>query len=262
MDGLPADVRAFLREHPSLRLEPGACKVRCALTGHELPCRLPELRVYTSGRKYRRLARACPAFDYAAFEPHIVPSTKNPSQLFCKLTLRHINKSPEHVLRHTRGWRYQKALHNYEQCQRQGVEYVPACLLPRKRRRRDDRVDSDGPPRPGAAFWEPESSDGEGAAPSGSEDSMTDLYPPELFPRKQLGAAERGEDTDGALAGEDQRPRHPAEKRPDRGEAGAHRAPAPKRRKHKQQPPPPASPRRLESRRRGPRRFSSFKQSG
>lgn len=31
-------------------------------------------------------------------------------QLFCKLTLRHINKSPEHVLRHTQGQRYQKAL--------------------------------------------------------------------------------------------------------------------------------------------------------
>lgn len=31
-------------------------------------------------------------------------------QLFCKLTLRHINKFPEHVLRHVQGKRYQKAL--------------------------------------------------------------------------------------------------------------------------------------------------------
>lgn len=53
-------------------------QVRCTLTGHELPCRLPELQVYTSGKKYRRLVRASPAFDYAEFEPHIVPSTKNP----------------------------------------------------------------------------------------------------------------------------------------------------------------------------------------
>lgn len=108
MDEPPADVRAFLLEHPSLRLEPRTGKVRgagapgcprtpsarpgsppltvplsrpqvkCALTGHELPCRLPELQVYTSGKKYRRLAGASPAFDYAKFEPHIVPSTKNP----------------------------------------------------------------------------------------------------------------------------------------------------------------------------------------
>lgn len=53
-------------------------QVRCELTGHELPCRLPELQVYTRGKKYQRLAGANPAFDYAQFEPHIVPSTKNP----------------------------------------------------------------------------------------------------------------------------------------------------------------------------------------
>lgn len=52
--------------------------MKCALTGHELPCRLPELQVYTRGKKYRRLVSASPAFDYAEFEPHIVPSTKNP----------------------------------------------------------------------------------------------------------------------------------------------------------------------------------------
>lgn len=35
-------------------------------------------------------------------------------QLFCRLTLRHINKCPEHVLRHTRGRRYQRALRECE----------------------------------------------------------------------------------------------------------------------------------------------------
>lgn len=52
--------------------------MKCALTGHELPCRLPALQLYTRGKKYRRLVRAAPAFDYAELEPHIVPSTKNP----------------------------------------------------------------------------------------------------------------------------------------------------------------------------------------
>ncbi|XP_066111921.1 surfeit locus protein 2 isoform X2 [Saccopteryx bilineata] len=211
MSELPAEVQTFLREHPSLRLEPGTCKVRCALTGHELPCRLPELQVYTSGKKYRRLVRADPEFDYASFEPHIVPSTKNPHQLFCKLTLRHINKSPEHVLRHTRGRRYQKALHKYEECQKQGVEYVPACLL-HKRRRREDQMDSDRPPR--AAFWEPESSDEDGTAPSGSDDSMVDLYPPELFSQKDLGGTEHRDNTASFLTDEDEKPRHLGEKGP------------------------------------------------
>lgn len=63
-----------------------------------------------------------------------------------------------------------------EECQKQGVEYVPACLL-HKRKRKEDQRDGDGPPRPRAAFWEPESSDDDSAAPSDSDTSMTDLYP-------------------------------------------------------------------------------------
>lgn len=66
-----------------------------------------------------------------------------------------------------------------EECQKQGVEYLPACLL-HKRRRREGQTDSDRPPHPRTAFWEPESSDGDGTAPSDSEDSMTDLYPRKL----------------------------------------------------------------------------------
>ncbi|KAM5328803.1 surfeit locus protein 2 isoform 2-T2 [Glossophaga mutica] len=244
MEDLPAEVRAFLREHPSLQLQPGACKVRCALTGHELPCRLPELRVYTSGRKYRRLARASPAFDYAAFEPHVVPSTKNPRQLFCKLTLRHINKSPEHVLRHTQGRRYRTALRKYDECQKQGVEFVPACLLHR-RRRREDQAGSDRPRHLRAAFWEPKSSDDDGAAQHDSEDSMTDLYPAELFTGRHL---------DGVLTDEDERPRRLGGSQ----EVGVARGPALQRQKK-----PPSASQKLRSRHhRRPKRFSSSKQSG
>lgn len=64
-----------------------------------------------------------------------------------------------------------------ERCQKQGAEYVAACLLHR-RRRREDQVDGAGPPRRGEAFWEPSSGE-DGAAASDSDDSMTDLYPRE-----------------------------------------------------------------------------------
>ncbi|XP_023982058.1 surfeit locus protein 2 isoform X3 [Physeter macrocephalus] len=241
----PADVRAFLREHPSLRLEPGARKVRCSLTGHELPCRLPELQVYTRGKKYRRLVRASPAFDYAEFEPHIVPSTRNPHQLFCKLTLRHINKSPEHVLRHTQGRRYRRALQKYEECRKPGVEAVPACRQHGSRGRADQH-DSDGPPRPREAFWEPASSD-DGAAPSDSDDSMTDLYPPELFTKKDLGGTEHGDSTDDLLTGdEDEKPRRRREMGP--GDSEAKQSCSLKK--------------KSKSHHRKPKSFSSFKQSG
>ncbi|XP_036185105.1 surfeit locus protein 2 [Myotis myotis] len=253
----PPEVRAFLREHPSLRLQPGARKVKCALTGHELPCRLPELQVYTRGRKYRRLARASPAFDYAELEPHIVPSTKNPHQLFCKLTLRHINKAPEHVLRHTQGRRYRRALCKYAECQKQGVEYVPACLL-HKRRRREDQMDSDRPPRRRPAFWEPESSDGDGTAPSDSDDSMADLYPPELFTKKDLAGAEHRDSADDFLTDEDERPRHLRAEGTGDGEGrGGAQEPALKRRKKQS-----GSSKKFKSRHRKQKRISSSQQAG
>ncbi|KAM6243781.1 surfeit locus protein 2 [Porphyrio hochstetteri] len=188
MAEVPEQERLFLRQHPLLTLaEPG--KVRCRLTGHEMPCRLSELQAYTNGKKYQRLIKTAREFDYGKFEPHIVPSTKNLHQLFCKLTLRHINKLPEHVLRHVQGKRYQKALKTYEHCQKEGVEYIPACLRQKKQRTQhpDDQMNGNRQPYRKEEFWEPKSSDEDGEE---TDDSMSDLYPPALFSEKSPTAAQ------------------------------------------------------------------------
>ncbi|XP_038600469.1 surfeit locus protein 2 [Tachyglossus aculeatus] len=193
---VPAAVRAFLLRHPALRLDPARGKVRCLLSGHEMPCRLADLQTYTGGAKYRRLAGgAPPAFCYTQFQPHIVPDHHNTHQLFCKLTLRRINKLPEHVLRHVRGRRYRRALQRYEECQKQGVKFVPACLL-QKKRRREDQAGGHGQPQREGNFWEPASSDEAG---NESDDSMTDLYPPTLFTEKS--GAEAGDGRAASLSG-------------------------------------------------------------
>ncbi|XP_030317386.1 surfeit locus protein 2 [Calypte anna] len=191
MAEVPEAEQQFLRQHPLLSLaETG--KVRCRLTGHELPCRLSELQAYTNGKKYRRLLQTAGEFDYGSFEPHIVPSTKNLHQLFCKLTLRHINKFPEHVLRHVQGKRYQKALKAYEECQRAGLEFIPACLAQRQRRAQRPEEQRGGS-RKEPEFWEPKSSDEDGEE---TDDSMSDLYPPSLFTEKSPGAPEASQGTE------------------------------------------------------------------
>ncbi|KAL7980942.1 hypothetical protein Chor_002096, partial [Crotalus horridus] len=233
-----SELEQFLQRHPSLRVLPPGKKVRCTLTGHELPCRLPELQAFTAGKKYLRLSKAPGVLDYSEYEPHIVPSTKNPyvrftngvpaagemaefvhyarlwlaqtevsavgslgwvdfksskpwnkNQLFCKLTLRHLNKIPEHVLRHVQGRRYQKALRRYEECQKEGLDYVPACLLQRRRRPRQDTGNGfcEGKGKPRGGFWEPPASDEGG---NETEDSLSDLYPTELFPEKNAAGKE------------------------------------------------------------------------
>lgn len=184
MDELPEDLRLFLQHHPALQVISGN-KVRFTVTGHELPCRLSDLQSFTEGKKYQRL-RGAPAFDYSSLEPHIVPSTKNGRQLFCKLTLRHINKVPEHVQRHVQGKRYLRALHRYGECQKQGLEYVPACLQNKKKQRH--LVDERARGGEGQA-WESKDSHSED---SDSGDSLSDLYPAHMFSKKSTAEEKNG----------------------------------------------------------------------
>ncbi|KAM4695913.1 surfeit locus protein 2 [Rhinophrynus dorsalis] len=212
MNGLPEDVQCFLEQHPSLQ-PIDSNKVRCTLTGHELACRLSDLQSYTSGKKYKRLTSASNSFDYSSFEPHIVPSTKNTHQLFCKLTLRHINKIPEHVQRHVQGKRYARALQKYEECQKQGVEYVPACLQHKNKQKHSG---GDRPAGKKGEMWEPSMSDSED---SDSGDSMSDLYPDHMFTKKEPGAEQDGSDEEEEMEVEmvqNQSKRQQAQKGPSR----------------------------------------------
>lgn len=187
MEDLPEDLRSFLQKHPCFQLTDSK-KIRCSLNAHEFPCSLAELQCFTSGIKYKKLC-AQAEFNYSQYEPHIVSSTKQPDHLFCKLTLRHINRVPQHVVRHVSGRRYKRALEKYEECVRQGVEFVPVQLKQKKRpkeaagsegratgsERRASRKQDSG-------VWTPSSSGGED---SDSSDSMSDLYPPSVFTVKK-----------------------------------------------------------------------------
>jgi len=46
-------------------------------------------------------------------------------QLFCKLTCRHLNKEPHHIMKHVQGKRFKRAYAQWQECQADGVEYVP-----------------------------------------------------------------------------------------------------------------------------------------
>ncbi|XP_028829800.1 surfeit locus protein 2 [Denticeps clupeoides] len=182
MEHLPADLKAFLQNHPFLQLT-DAKKIRCTLNGHELPCQLDELRNFTDGKRYKSLS-ACAEFDYGRYEPHVVPSTKQPNHLFCKLTLRHINRLPHHVLLHVNGKRFKRALQSYEECLRQGVQYVPASLKQKSRPKPSMENEPEKKPNAkekGEDFWAPNSSEGEDS----DKDSMEDLYPSSLFTLKK-----------------------------------------------------------------------------
>ncbi|XP_068609083.1 surfeit locus protein 2 [Brachionichthys hirsutus] len=190
MDELPADVKAFLLHHPSLQLTDGK-KIKCALNGHELPCNLTELQKFIKGKTYEK-QRAKAEFDYGQYEPNIVPSTKQPNQLFCKLTLRHLNQQPHDVLRHVNGKRFKKALSRYEECMQQGIAFVPARLAQKKPKVTRDEFDR-GKPVKRNGIWEPSTSDEDHRD---SEDSMSDLYPAAMFSLKDAEGDKKEEEND------------------------------------------------------------------
>ncbi|XP_066518257.1 surfeit locus protein 2 isoform X2 [Hoplias malabaricus] len=184
MEELPTDLRDFLQNQPLFQVTDNK-KIKCTLNGHEFPCNLSELQKFTSGNKFKKLS-ASASFNYSQYEPHLVPSTKEPNHLFCKLTLRHLNRSPEHVLRHINGKRFKKALTQYEECVKQGVKFVPAKLRQRQKPKdSDDGMESnreDGHNhKQDKGFWAPSSS----GEDSDSDDSMSDLYPSSLFTLKK-----------------------------------------------------------------------------
>ncbi|KAJ7987301.1 hypothetical protein DPEC_G00337310 [Dallia pectoralis] len=191
MEDLPSDIKVFLMNHPFLELTNDGKKIKCTLNGHDFPCNLTELQNFTKGKKYQKLSSSA-NFNYSQYEPHIVPSSKQPNHLFCKLTLRHINRLPHQVLKHVNGKRFQKAKKKYEECVQQGVEYIPACLQQKKPR--DGDGDRGRHSQRGSGGWAPDSSDDGG---SDSEDSMSDLYPSSFFTLKKVteeGMEEEKED--------------------------------------------------------------------
>jgi len=61
------------------------------------------------------------------FKEFLESSTKknHERQLFCKLTWRHLNKEPHHIMKHIEGKRFQRAYVHWQECQTNGTEYVP-----------------------------------------------------------------------------------------------------------------------------------------
>ncbi|KAM5145468.1 surfeit locus protein 2 [Mantella aurantiaca] len=189
MEELAEDVRVFLVQHPQLELVPGN-KVRFTLSGHEMPCRLLDLQKFTAGKKYKKMLEM--SFDRSKYEPHIVPSTKN-------------NGGDDDDERNDDDERKNNGSlgggdddgdddddedehnNNDEECQKLGVEFVPACLKNKGKQRKLGGEPSSGKKE---QLWEPEDSGGED---SDSGDSMSDLYPAHMFTKNTKDAGENGD---------------------------------------------------------------------
>ncbi|XP_071947894.1 surfeit locus protein 2-like [Antedon mediterranea] len=198
-----SELKDILELHPSLELITDGLKVKCSLSGHEMPAKVDVITTYTQGKKYKKLKKEGD-YDFEIHNQHIVPSFKkgHEHQLFCRLTFRHISKEAKDVERHINGRRYKRALLKYEECQRLGVPFKPN--KPQKRNVSEDVLRE-------REKWNAE--DGAGSSGDESVDSLSDLYPAKYFPESPNEPSEE-EDSESEMVVES-----PVDKQPKKDKA-------------------------------------------
>jgi hypothetical protein len=90
----------------------GPRRVRCLVTGHEMPRKLAAVKPHFLGRRFKsKVDKWKPNFDYAQYEPHIVPDRSNPKHfLFCRLTHSVLPRLPLVVEAHVNGRKFKQAM--------------------------------------------------------------------------------------------------------------------------------------------------------
>ncbi|KAK2144052.1 hypothetical protein LSH36_790g00008 [Paralvinella palmiformis] len=171
----------LLGENLSLEVISEGTKVKCKLSGHEMPCKAEAIESYIKGKKYRRL-KAKEDLNIESYMKHLELSSKkgNGRQLYCKLTCRYISDEPQHIYRHIQGRRFQKALKRWEECQETGEEFKPRQPLYPKNKDEpvDEESDTDEMEQSAASGEDPCEGAEEGEV---AEDDMADLYPSSDF---------------------------------------------------------------------------------
>ncbi|CAF0733413.1 unnamed protein product [Adineta steineri] len=121
-------VDSLLKTYPSLKRIPDKDRIKCSWTQHEIPARVDAIEKYIQGKKYQQSLKK--KFDYDSldlYKEFLEPSTKknHEKQLFCKLTSRHLNKEPHHIMKHIEGKKFKRAYALWQKCQEDGTEYAP-----------------------------------------------------------------------------------------------------------------------------------------
>ncbi|XP_048775533.1 surfeit locus protein 2-like [Ostrea edulis] len=156
------ELKTLLKQYSNLEMMDGKQRIKCSLSGHEMPCQVEAVQSYINGKKFQKLYSK-DKYSYEKYKEHIVPSSKKGRghQLFCLLTLRHLNNIPEHIKKHTEGHKFTRAYAKWKKCQETGEKFQP---IVGKRKNYDKELD--------------EESDED---KTGSDvDSLSDLYPVDL----------------------------------------------------------------------------------
>lgn len=97
---------SILEQNKHITLQPNN-RIKCSITGHEMPPNLEVVKSYLGSKKLEK-ARLWYSQSFAKYEPYIVEDRHNPKQLYCKVTRTMLNKIPEKVEKHIQGVKYMR----------------------------------------------------------------------------------------------------------------------------------------------------------
>lgn len=88
-------------------------KIRCILSGHEMPPTAGIVSQYINSKSFKKTLEWY-SFDYSKYLPHIVEDNQNSRKLYCKLTKQSLNKIPQQVDKHVNGKRFLRLKSEFE----------------------------------------------------------------------------------------------------------------------------------------------------
>jgi len=159
-DLMEPDLHDLLKLHKALSVTANN-RIRCAITGHEMPLRKSAVEQHIGGKKFQRLAKEwkTPTEVDESRREHLEKNTKNEAMLYCKLTGRTIKDEEIHIQRHIHGKKFLKALDHWNECQKSETEFRPLRQWGSRTKAMNE------------FYEELENDEGE------SDDDLTDLYP-------------------------------------------------------------------------------------
>ena len=80
-------------------------RVKCLLSGHEMPLKLETIMEYINSRNFKKIKEWYNQ-DFSKYLPYIVQHNSNPKLLHCKLTNKPLNKIPVEIEKHVNGKKF------------------------------------------------------------------------------------------------------------------------------------------------------------
>ena len=107
-------------------------RVRCQITGHEMPAEYNAVEGYLKNSRKLKKMKEWYTHDYSKYLPYIVEHKKDSKKLFCRLTKTKLNRIPDEVEKHWKGKRFQRLKKEYDE-----------KISQRKRKRSSNEVEGD-----------------------------------------------------------------------------------------------------------------------